>query len=82
MTLLVLSLISKLYFKSLLDGLLMYWSCNKKLVSDALGICVAQNITIKILDVMTGYLNTTLSVEDIWCSGMLSTSICSAFCIL
>ena len=77
-----LSLISKLYFKFLLDWLLIYRSCNKKLVLDALGICVAQNVAIKILVVMTGYLSPTLSVEDIWCSCMLSTSICSAFCIL
>ena len=82
MALIVLSPFYTLYFKVLFDGLLIYRSSNGKLVSDALGVYVAQNITIKILDVMTGYLNTTLSVEDIWCSGMLSTSICSAFCIL
>ena len=54
-----------IYISIFFDGLLIYRSCNKTLVSDALGIYVAQNITIKILDVMTGYLNTTLSVEDI-----------------
>ena len=48
-------------------------------VSDALGVYVNQNNTIKILNVVTGFLNTTLSAKDIWCSGMLSTSICSAF---